>query len=190
VVSAYNYTLFASLGTAPYYLVVGEVENQGAAPVESVHVNAVFYGADGEVLGAKSDPTEFWHMRPGERAPFSLKTSGTAGTNLTNVKLTVSAEAAPVRQLAPLRLSNVHNRTLPHGNLSVSGEVINDAEKLVRHGRVVVLFEDPEGRIVSVDHAAVTPDILQAGESGSFEVRSYLGHAATARVALVPNTVG
>ncbi|MBI4499135.1 MAG: hypothetical protein HY689_14695 [Chloroflexi bacterium] len=163
---------------AGYVHVVGEVMNPTGANVYAPQVTVTFFMPDGAPAGQASTYTVLGLLHPQDRTGFRMLLDPRPGWSRYEVSVTSGAAA-----LLDYRHPSVQDTGATvdaNGVLHVKGEVTNDTGGTLNGTKVVVTLYDGQGRVLNVESRYSTPDDLNAGAIGAFDVTftgEYQGYA-------------
>ncbi len=144
---------------------VGELRSDLAGNAGLVQVVGTFYDANGKVWRASQNYTLLNLLRPGQRSPFVLETSGANQIVRANLLVrAVATSATPRGDLAVLNSS----AAVQGDTLVVSGQVRNNGATPASNVRVVASLYDAGGQIVEAGRS--TGASLAAGATAPFQV--------------------
>jgi hypothetical protein len=153
------------------YYIIGEVQNDGANPVRSVKVTAVYeYKFSGKpimTLGTESTTALLDVIPPDGKAPFKLGPY-TFGRPITMYELKVQGQTGNLaRQDLVLQSSNEYS---VGSWLYLRGEIKNTGDKNAAYVKAIITLYDPKGSVVGVISTYTAPDTIAAGGYSTFAV--------------------
>ncbi len=149
-----------------YYHIVGEVKNEGGAPVEYVKVIATLYDEADKVVGVTYSYAILDAVPAAGKSPFELTTDRWAGA----VRYEIQAQASP-GELGRQGISVKSHTSSSNGDyVSIVGEVQNSGDTDAEYVKVVVTFYDGAGAVAGVAYSYTALDTIPAGATSPFEV--------------------
>ncbi len=144
---------------------VGELRSDLAGNAGLVQVVATFYDANGKVWRASQAYTLLNVLRPGQRSPFVLTTSGASQiASASFLVRAITTTAAPRGDLAVLGSS----AAMQGDALLISGQVRNSGATAASNVQVVATLTDAGGQIVEAGASTRAP--LAAGATAPFQI--------------------
>lgn len=144
---------------------VGELRSDLGSNAGLVQVVGTFYDADGKVWRASQAYTLLNVLRPGQRSPFVLTTSGASQiASASFLVRAIAATAAPRGDLAVLSSS----AAVQGDALLISGQVRNSGATAASNVQVVATLTDAGGQIVEAGASTRAP--LAAGATAPFQI--------------------
>lgn len=155
--------------------VTGEIANYGAAPISDVPVEVVILFADGRALMGAVDQAMGHGIESGGFAPFSLRFGEGQAPAAMDYAVNVgrdgwSANSAREFSRQDEFTTTFDSSTNAQGNLMITGEVISSSTRALNDVRAVVTVFDAAGRVIGAATTEVTPNTLNAGEGGRYEL--------------------
>lgn len=129
-------------------LVVGEVINDGPAPVYGVELEATFFDAAGQVIGTANDYALLEQTLPGQRNPFVLFFADDPSLVARHEVHVVGADSTS--PFNPRPLSVVSQQTRPNDGVEIFGEIRNATSDALEDTRVVATLRDAAGNVLDV----------------------------------------
>jgi hypothetical protein len=152
--------------------VVGEVENLGDEPVDSVLIDAKFYDDTGQLAAENQNGIYLHRLAPHDHTCFDIFVIETPG--FTSYTLDVSRSLIANHFYPQLSMSN-NNAWIDDSNSSfqVNGSVQNVDTQRVQDVLGVVTLYDADNKIVDCDYAYTNPSSLDAGESAPLAINLF-----------------
>jgi hypothetical protein len=156
------------------FQIMGQVINNGAVPIEFIHVTAQLYDDENRLLVERDDFVSSDLVQPGERAPFSLAFPDGLPTTTARYELHAAARYAGLIAQTFYGAENfatVSESSFDEGNLLVvHGQVRNDGPHRADLVRVIVTVFDDQNRVIGTDATLVNAQSLGPGEVSDFSV--------------------
>lgn len=164
------------------YEIYGEVQNTCDENINSPTVWASFYDEDGRIIDAHS----FWVgmelgldvLGPGEKSPFLIDyipRNDIVG-KIKSCELIIKSKVADETPYREFEILSYISEIKPVGVLGncyvVTGEVKNTGEQNVSYVNIIASFYDAEGNLIATGWTLVGEHDLNAGETGTFELRA------------------
>ncbi len=157
---------------AGVFFITGEVANYSLTTVRGLPVEAALYSADGLQLTGAVDQIMGYGIPPGGFAPFSLRFGGGQPTESTEYTVLLGKDWFPVEEgviYGADALSWTDESTLDAFNrLTVSGEVTNISDHVVRSARVTVTVFDGAQNVIGAGYVDLQPAELEPGAVAPF----------------------
>ncbi|MCA9889566.1 MAG: FxLYD domain-containing protein [Anaerolineae bacterium] len=159
------------------FFVTGEVTNHDIVTAYDVPVKAILTRGDGTAIVEAEDNVMGYGILPGGYAPFSLRFG--QGQPADAVSFSVAIGEMDTETLPTDQPALVGNPTLTwtdavensaNGTLYIIGMVNNESDEPVRSPRATITVFDDIGRVIAAGFADVEIDVLEAGESASFNI--------------------
>ena len=166
------------------YLVMGEVQNNGDAPVTNIKVTANYYdvsdafinSTETSILALPSYINDDFVLMPGAKAPFStmMLSKDSGAENVDHYNLTVSFQPSnplpPLLQITVDQVIDYKNPVNPAqaNALHVNGTIKNLGSSTTENWYVYVTGYDSSGQQIGSDH--YDNNLLGPGETHSFSV--------------------
>jgi len=152
--------------TGSHYL-VGEVLNRTGDGLRFIEVLATFYDGSGQVSGTGSTFAELSIIEPGSTAPFKMTTLG--APEIARYDLRVDYQTTTQ---SPIRLEITGHSGAADGTgwYRVTGEVRNPHDFAVKFPEIVVTYYNATHDVVRVEADFADLDVLEPGQSSTFEV--------------------
>jgi hypothetical protein len=148
------------------YLVIGEIRNDEAVPVQEPRVEVTFYDERSRLVDRVVVAPMVRALPPGGRGPFALVFP--YGGTLGGISVRAAAVPAPALELPTLEL--LYRRGYQDGSTyRVIGNVRNVSRRSLTKVRAIVSLYGPDGGIQDATVCFVRPDTLEAGETGAFD---------------------
>jgi hypothetical protein len=160
-------TYIDSLG---WHHIVGEVQNNGVAPMEFVEIMAKLYDESQAVIGTKLTFTTPDVIFPGSKAPFDVITlRPSQWERIREYKLQVKGDVAEDLLNQNLVLLNQDSR-IQDGFLYVTGEVQNTGETPALVKLIVTLY-DAGHNVINTNWSYANLGIIPVDQTSPFEVK-------------------
>lgn len=161
------------------YVISGEAENNGTAPVENVTVTATLYNSSGETIATIFNYTCNNVLLPGRKSGFDLTLADTGkSTTVDHYALNVSsftiAASRPTLLQLDLSSSYIDETNMTH----VFGTIANNGSETATSVNVVVTCYNDSGYVMDVLSDQTTPNTIDPGQTAGFDIE--LGHASRA----------
>ncbi len=172
------------------FVIVGQVLNRTAQPLEFVRVNARLYDAEGRLLLERDNFVSSDLILPGEYAPFSILFSDGLPPGVVRYDLEASGRYA---NYPTQTFYGPQNFTLTsevefdeNGLLVIRGQVRNEGSRTADLVKVIAVIFDEQRRVVGVDTALVDTPRLAPGEVSDYRVSFFElgGSASTFKVSV------
>ena len=147
--------------------VVGEVVNNGTAPIFAVKVIASFYNSDNAIVAVQEGQTFLGATMPTQRSPFKLAYVD-APVNVDRYDLALTWDDISI--VTYERVTVLSEEVRNNNGIEVFGELRNDHPFEVTDVQVVVTFYDGEGIVVDVFQGAVNAPSLAPSSTASYTV--------------------
>jgi hypothetical protein len=159
------------LDSTGYYVVFGEVKNNGDTPAKNVYVKITFTSSSGP--DEDEVETQIHTILPGRRAPF-MGSASEQGSLVTSYKvelmdLTMSTEDLP----KTLEIVSAKSEVNIINNLMITGTVKNNGAETATYTRVyATIYDGPSGtgNVVGVTSGTTKPNNVATGDTGTFEI--------------------
>ncbi|MGQ9517668.1 MAG: FxLYD domain-containing protein [Anaerolineae bacterium] len=149
------------------FMVVGEIRNDEAVPVQEPRVEITIYDERSRLVDRVTIAPMVRSLPPGGRSPFALvfPYEGTLG----GISVRATGSPAPALDLPALEL--VHSRGFldESGGYRVTGNVRNAGRQYLAHVRAIVSLYAQDGGIKDATVCFVRPDTLESGDTGTFD---------------------
>jgi len=162
-----------------YYNVLGEVQNIGQNPIESIEITTTFYDENGSVVGTDTKRTCLDVLLPERKTPFLtiLKDKDISEKITTYGVQIISYQYCDWKPIGLKIISN-YTSTDEHGWLHIVGEVQNIGYSATSSIRMVATFYNENNTVVEVDWIDLpeeTPftDWLEPAEKTTFELLAF-----------------
>lgn len=146
--------------------IVGEVQNNGGAPINQIVVEATLHDMNGDVMDARQAGSLVNTVMPGMSGPFDVMMDVDEFSSYT---LAVSYGIGAPKSQAIGIVSSELSRDM-HGNVMITGTVTNLGEITANTVSVVATLYDGQGRVAAVSRAHPEPDYLRANGQAFFLV--------------------
>lgn len=151
--------------------VVGEVANNGPAPVSAVDIIATFYDENDRVVTVRAVRTASDVIPANKRMPFDIMLHNPL--EVFRYELAVRGGQEPATALTGLKIIDNYSELNHWGflyALYVQGQLQNNTGHSVRFVKIIVTMYDENEQVVGTSFAYATPNRLSPGEVTSFKV--------------------
>ncbi len=151
-----------------FVYVIGQMQNNSTEAVEFAEVMATFYNESGEIVNTGYTFSEHDIILPGEISPFSIfidKVDGIASYDL--MLQGDSTDAQPRTDLVVLTYTDTID---DFDFFSITGEIQNQGDTPAEFVQIIATYYDAEGNIAGTDFGFTDLDVLNPGETSTFEV--------------------
>ena len=150
------------------FFVKGIVQNNYTINMRDVNVTAIFYDAENKTVWKAYSYTALTIVKHGQRSPFEISVSSPKG----NYSYFLTAVGTETDENPPngLQVVNSSNSTSIGGYYKIFGEVLNKERWRAIYVRVICAFYDSEGSIIALSQTFTSPNSIDAGSKGSFEI--------------------
>ncbi|HYN89510.1 MAG TPA: FxLYD domain-containing protein [Ardenticatenaceae bacterium] len=152
--------------------VVGEVQNATDQPYQDVEVTVHLLDPTGTVLATEAWPTQTSLVAPGATSPL-LVIFDQPPTGWMDLRTEIRANpggSAVESVYSDLTISQDVGDVPSFGDYRITGTVTNTGEGAGRYVRVVGTLYDADGKVLAVESAFVTSDVMEAGGAFPFEI--------------------
>jgi hypothetical protein len=159
------------LDSTGYYVVYGEVKNNGDTPAKNVYVKITFSSPS----GADEDEVEvsLHTVLPGRKAPFmadaSAQGSTVTGYQISLMDLTMATDDLP----KVLEIVSAKSEVNFINNMMITGTVKNNGAETATYTRVyATAYDGPSGtgNVVATTGGTAQPYNVAPGQTGTFEI--------------------
>jgi len=166
-----------------YYVVYGEVKNNGDNAAKNVYVKIQFYDASNNVVDDDETSIKLDVLLPGRKSPFG-NLAGVDGALVKSysvelMDLTEPADNLPLGLEITSSVTDVNN--LNH-IITVMGQVKNNGVQTANYVKVYLTCYDGvggTGNVVAVASDTATPSNLNSGQTGSFDMDFFITSGKT-----------
>lgn len=157
------------------FVVNGIVVNRSGAPLEAIRVTVLLLDGNQVIVAEQSNVVALELLPADAAAPFSVRFRGGKPSNATQVELRVAARHAEyalatyLGEDAFLRGNEIAKYDAD-GFLVVSGDLVNQTQKVAQAVKVVIAVFDAQGQVIATDSAFTVNPTLLPGELSRFEV--------------------
>jgi hypothetical protein len=159
------------LDSTGYYVVFGEVKNNGDTAAKNVYVKITFTSSSGP--DEDEAETQIHTILPGRKAPF-MGSASEQGSLITSYKvelmdLTMSSEDLP----KAIEITSAKSEVNIINNLMITGTVKNTGTETSTYTRVyATIYDGPSGtgNVVGVTGGTAQPTNLAPGQTSTFEI--------------------
>jgi len=156
-----------------YVTIVGEVQNTGNVPLQSVLVASELKDENGTVIDKSWTITMLSTLAPGEKSPFKIK----------HLEKDIQPADYTVRIADYKKASNMPYRSYKifdvnsyitkeeRGVYKVEGKVTNTVPRDTDETMVVGTFYNTEGKVVAATFYSTDPPFMRSGKTASFTLR-------------------
>lgn len=159
------------------FVLVGQVRNNTAEPLEFVRINAQVYDTENSLLVEQDDFVSSDRIAPGDYAPFSLVFADGLPDGAARYELAASARYASATNqgfYSPENFALTSQAEYDeNGVLVVSGQVRNEGGEQANLVKVIVAIFDEAHRMVATDTTLVEVQTLAPGETSAYSVPFY-----------------
>lgn len=157
-----------------WFVVVGELHNNGQKTLRSIRLEATFSDKEGKVSKTKTGMPLMNVLLPGEKSPFYISEYANPDMDQYSVKITGLSETddQPYRDFEIVE----HSSQVDEQDVfRVSGQVKNTGSEEAGHTEVFATFFGEDGEVVAVGFTTVGTDpwLLSPGESETFNLDAY-----------------
>jgi len=158
---------FERVQNVTYFMVKGIVQNNYTISMRNVNITAIFYDAENKTVRKAYSYAALTIVKPGQRSPFEISVSSPKG----NYSYSLTTVGIKTDENPPNGLQVVNqNSTIIGGYYKIFGEVLNKEGWRAVSVRVICAYYDSEGNITALSHTFTSPDSINAGSKGSFEI--------------------
>jgi hypothetical protein len=162
------------------YHVAGEVRNTTADYMDYVEISGTFFDAGGQVVASEYTFTHVDLIAPSDTAGFDLVLTNGAALGVSRYELAVRGELSADRP-APGLVVTAESPGVDGNDFHVVGTVANQSGASAEFVTVAGTFYGADGTVVRSDFTYVDADVVQPGESVSFDL--VVPEAASAGIA-------
>lgn len=178
--------VFGFTGSGGTFIIYGQMTNTGLNALEAVRITAVFYDAQGNILGEQPDVAPVEVLYPGGATPFSVRFRSGRPQQAARFEVSAAgrtAEASLTTHIAPdqFLVANDAASYTVDGQLIVRADVVNKTDGIARFVKATVTVYDDSGRVVGVGSTYLTKRDLLPAEASGFEIVFFEVGGAAAR---------
>lgn len=157
------------------FVVNGVVVNRSGAPLEAIRITALLLNENDNAVAEQSNVVALELLPADAAAPFSVRFRGGKPSNAVRVELRAAARHAEyalatyLGEDAFLRGNEIAKYNAA-GFLVVSGDLVNQTQKVAQAVKVVIAVFDANGQVIATDSAFTVNPTLLPGELSRFEV--------------------
>lgn len=171
--TASNVTILSSssfVDTICYHHIFGEVQNNGAQPLEFVKVIATYYNNVGTVIATESGYTLVDLVLPGTRSPFQILLSQQFAPQVDHYSLEVTYRISSKQKPPGIQILSDSNYMDILGSLHIVGEAKNEQAQNATFINVIVTLYNQTGVVIGCDDSYTDPYDLDPNQTAPFHI--------------------